>query len=148
MKRSLATALLIASALALPALAEDAAKPKMDQGAQTQTDTNTTASTNADANFGSVISAIQAGKSSATSIQGLTTVSNVKVVKVSDLAKGNSMEAFDNAVSKNQADITNLQTAIGANAALKAKLNEQSITAADIVAANVEADGSVTVYVK
>jgi hypothetical protein len=67
---------------------------------------------------------------------------------VSDLAKGNNMEAFDNAVSKNQADITSLQTAVGANTALKAKLDAQSVATSDIVAANVEADGSVTVYVK
>lgn len=147
MKRTLATALLITSALSLPALAEDAAKP-MNQGAQTQTDSGTTASTKADANFGSVISAIQAGKSNASSIEALTSVSTVEVVRVGELAKGENMQAFDNAVSKNQADITSLQTAIGANAALKAKLDEQSIAASDIVAAAVAADGSITVYVK
>ena len=146
MKRTIVTAVLLASAFSIPALAEDATKT--NKNAQTQTDTGTTASTNADANFGSVISAIQAGKTNVGAIQGLTSVSNVKVVKVSELAKGNNMEALNNAVSKNQADITSLQTAVGANPALKAKLDAQSVVTSDIVAANVEADGSVTVYVK
>ena len=146
MKRIIVTAVLLASAFSIPALAEDATKT--NKNAQTQTDTGTTASTNADANFGSVISAIQAGKTNVGALQGLTTVSNVKVVKVNELARGNNMEAFNNAVSKNQADITSLQTTVGANTALKAKLDAQSVTTSDIVAANVEADGSVTVYVK
>jgi hypothetical protein len=146
MKRAILTAVLLAFASSLPALAEDATKA--DKGAQAQTDTGTTASTGGDDNFGSVISAIQAGKTNIGAIEGLTSVSNVKVVKVSELAKGNNMEALDNGVSKNQADITSLQTAVGANPALKAKLDAQSVMASDIVAANVEADGSVTVYVK
>jgi hypothetical protein len=146
MKRAILTAVFLASAFSLPALAEDTTKA--DKGAQTQTDTGTTASTDADANFGSVVSAIQDGKTNISAIEGLKSVSDVKVVKVSELAKGNNMEALDNAVSKNQADITSLQTAVGANPALKAKLDAQSVVTSDIVAANVEADGSVTVYVK
>jgi hypothetical protein len=69
-------------------------------------------------------------------------------VRVSDLAKGENMQALDKAISENQADVTSLQTAIDGNAALKAKLDEESVNSADVVAANVEADGSVTVYVK
>ena len=51
-------------------------------------------------------------------------------------------------IADNQTDITGLQTAIGANTALKAKLDAESIQASSVIAAQVEADGSVTVYVK
>jgi prophage DNA circulation protein len=146
MKRSTLTAMLLASCFVVPALAEDATK--MKQGAQVQTDTGTTASTNADGNFGRVISAIRAGKTNVDALKSLTTVSSVKVIKVSDLAKGSNTQALDNALADNQADITTLQTTISGNTALKAQLDAQSVTTTDIVAANIEADGSVTVYVK
>jgi len=115
---------------------------------QMQTDTSTTASTGAKANFGTVMSSIKAGKTNVSAITGLTTVSKVNVVKVSDLAKGNNMQALDKAITDNQADITGLQTAINGNTALKAKLDAEQIQASSVVAADIAADGSVTVYVK
>lgn len=116
--------------------------------AQADTDTTTTASTDAKANFGTVMSSIKAGKTNVDAIGSLTTVSEVNVVRVDDLAKGNNMQALDRAITDNQADITSLQTAISGNTALKAKLDAASIDASGVVAANIEADGSVTVYVK
>ena len=59
--------------------------------AEGSTDSGTTASTSADANFGSVISAIRSGKSNAAAIEGMSEVSSVTVVNVDDLAKGNNM---------------------------------------------------------
>lgn len=126
------------------------AQPKVEGQADTQmqTDTSTTASTDAKANFGTVMSSIKAGKTNVGAITGLTTVNKVNVVKVSDLAKGNNMQALDKAIADNQTDITGLQTAISGNAALKAKLDAEQVQASSVVAANVEADGSVTVFVK
>jgi hypothetical protein len=115
---------------------------------QTQTDTSTTASTDAKANFGTVMSSIKAGKTNVSAITGLATVNKVNVVKVGDLAKGNNIQALDKAIADNQTEITSLQTAISGNAALKAKLDAEQVQASNVVAANVEADGSVTVYVK
>jgi len=127
---------------------EPAAKPKVEGQADTKTDMSTTASTDAKANFGTVMSSIKAGKTNVGAITGLTTVNEVNVVRVSDLAKGNNMQALDKAITDNQADITSLQTAISGNTALKAKLDAESIQASNVVAADVAADGSVTVYVK
>ncbi len=159
MKRSIAIAsLLLATTIAAPAMAEDAAKQTGTQtqtqigtSAQTETtgtDTDTTASTGAKANFGTVMSSIKAGKTNVGAIGTLTAVSKVNVIRVADLAKGNNMQALDKAVADNQADITSLQTAVSGNAALKAKLDAESVQASNVIAANVEADGSVTVYVK
>ena len=147
MKRSIAiVSLLLASAFAVPALAEDTTTTTT--GTQVQTDASTTASTDAKANFGTVMSSIKAGKTNVSAIGGLTTINKVHVIRVGDLAKGNNMQALDKAISDNQADITGLQTAITANTALKAKLDAESVQASNVVAANIEADGSVTVYVK
>ena len=139
-------------------MAEDAAKPT---GAQTQTetgttaqtgatatDTDTTASTGAKANFGTVMSSIKAGKTNVGAIGALTAVNQVNVIRVGDLAQGNNRQALDKAVADNQADITSLQTAVSGNTALKMMLDAESVQASSVIAANVEADGSVTVYVK
>ena len=147
MKRSTTMlALLLASVLAGPALAEDAATTTGTKA--TTTDTSITGSTDTKANFGTVMSSIKSGKTNVSAISGMTTVSKVNVVRIGDLAKGNNMQALDKAITDNQSDITGLQTAIGANSVLKAKLDAESIQASSIVAADVEADGSVTVYVK
>jgi hypothetical protein len=70
-----------------------------------------------DPNFGKVISSIQAAKTSPTQIQGLTTVKSVNVVQVNDLAKGENMKALDEAVTKNESDISSLRSALTANTA-------------------------------
>jgi hypothetical protein len=128
--------------------ADTKAKVQGQAGAETQTDMGTTASTDAKANFGTVMSSIKAGKTNVSAIGSLTTVNKVNVVRVSDLATGNNMQALDKVIADNQADITSLQAAISGNTALKAKLDAKSVQASSVVAANVEADGSVTVYVK
>lgn len=158
MKRSIVIAGLLLTAMGTPAVAEDAAA-KTGAQAQTEADTtaqqgtagtdgSTTASTGAKANFGTVMSSIKAGKTNVEAIAALTTVNTVNVVRVADLAEGNNMQALDKAIADGQADIASLQTAVSGNAALKAKLDAESVPASSVIAANVEADGSVTVYVK
>ncbi len=144
MTRKIAIAgLLMASVFAAPSFATD-----VKTGAGANVDASTTASTAAKASFGTVMSSIKAGKSNAASIQSLTDVNTVNVVRVGDLANGNNMQALDKAVVDAKADIDGLHTAIDANAALKAKLDAQSVTTSSIVATTVESDGSLTVYVK
>jgi predicted homoserine dehydrogenase-like protein len=92
------------------------------------------------------MSSIRAGKTNVGAINSLSTVSTVKVVQISDLAKGNNVQALDKAIADNQADIQSLRTAISGNAAFSGKLTADQ--ASNVVAATIEADGSVTVYVR
>ncbi|MBT1158858.1 hypothetical protein J1C56_25105 [Aminobacter anthyllidis] len=143
MRHSLAFAILLATAMAAaPAVAEDAAK------AAAQVDTSTTASTGAKADLGTVMSAIEASRSTATAIQAMTSVRSVQIVKVSEIATGDDKQALDSAVSDNQSDITGVQAAIMANATLKKQLDAETVDTSSIVAAAINADGSVTVFVR
>lgn len=143
MRHSLAFAILLATAMAaVPAVAEDAAKPAA------QVDTSTTASTGAKADLGTVMSAIEASRSTATAIQAMTSVRSVQIIKVSEIATGNDKQALDSAVSDNQSDITGVQAAIMANATLKKQLDAETVDTSSIVAAAINADGSVTVFVR
>ena len=117
-------------------------------------DTGTTASTDADANFGLLISSMRSGEDSASQIGSMTEVSSVTVVNVDDLVQGNNLQAVENAKSENEGQIDDLQAAVGANAKLVAELEGQpdddsdDIPVSDVIAANVEADGSVTLFVE
>ena len=143
MKHARAIAILIASAtLAVPAAAEDVAKPAA------QVDSSITASTGAKADLGTVMSAIEASRSTATAIQAMTTVGSVQVVKLSDIVNGGDKQALDKAVSDNEADITGVQAAIMANSALKKQIDAQTVGISAIVAASIAADGAVTVFVR
>jgi hypothetical protein len=100
------------------------------------------------ANFGQVISSIQASKTGATQIQGITEVKSVNVVKVNDLAKGENMTALDNAVTKNEADITSLRSAMTTNTTVNTALTNANVDVAAVVAADVGSDGVLTVYTR
>lgn len=119
-----------------------------DGSAAATTDSGITASTSSDANFGLLMSSLNGNVDTAAEIQAMTDVSNVNVVKVSDLAQGNNQVAVNNAISKNAEATTELQTAIEANSALKAELDQQSVDVSSIVAADVGADGQLTVFVQ
>ena len=101
-----------------------------------------------DPNFGQMMSSIQAAKTSPTQIQGLTTVKSVNVVKVNDLAKGENMKALDEAVTKNQSDITSLRTAMTSNTAVKTALTNANVDVSKVVATEIGSDGILTVYVR
>ena len=101
-----------------------------------------------DPNFGQMMSSIQAAKTSPTQIQGLTTVKSVNVVKVNDLAKGENIKALDEAVTKNQSDITSLRTAMTSNAAVKTALTNAHVDVSTVVATEIGTDGILTVYVR
>jgi hypothetical protein len=101
-----------------------------------------------DPNFGQVMSSIQAVKTSPTQIQGLKTVKSVNVVKVNDLAKGENMKALDEAVTKNQSDITSLRTAMTSNTAVKTALTNANVDVSKVVATEIGSDGILTVYVR
>jgi hypothetical protein len=98
--------------------------------------------------FGQVISSIQASKTGSTQIQSLSTVKSVNVVKVNDIAKGDNMKALDEAVNKNQSDITSLRTAMTSNTAVKTALTSANVDVSKVVAAEIASDGILTVYVR
>jgi hypothetical protein len=101
-----------------------------------------------DPNFGQLMSSIQAAKTSPTQIQGLTTVKSVNVVKVDELAKGENIKALDEAVTKNQSDITTLRTAMTSNTAVKNALTNANVDVSKVVATEIGSDGILTVYVR
>ncbi len=101
------------------------------------------------ANFGQVISSIQASKTEASESQALTTVKNINVVKVNDLAKGENMAALDQAVTKNEGDISSLRSAMTANTAVNTAFTDAKVDVATVVAADIlSGDGELTVFVR
>lgn len=100
--------------------------------------------------FGSLISALNSTAATNDKLKAMTTIdaANIQVVNVEDLAKGQDVEALNAALTKNEADVATLRSTLGANQtitdALKAK--NPDLTAADVVATDVSADGKVIVY--
>lgn len=144
--RSLIAAATVASFAVVPALA--------DTGATLSTSTSATANTAASAgstaksaNFGQVMSSIQASKKDAMQIQTLTTIKNVNVIKVGDIAKAENKSALDVAMNKNKADIATLRAALSANAAVNAALAKADVDVSTVVAADVSGNAELTVYV-
>jgi uncharacterized protein YraI len=135
-------ALAIVAALATSSfavVAQDAAK--------TPTATTDAMTTGSIGNYGSLISSLNAGKMA--DLKTFTAASTVNCVKVSTLKGDASADAtaLDNALTKSATQVTDLKTAINANADLKAKLDPTTCPVDDIVAVTTEADGSFTVYV-
>ena len=101
-------------------------------------------------NFGSLISAINSSSAHNEKLKGMTTINptDVQLVNVDDLLKGNDVSALENALKKNDADITALRTTLGANTAVAGVLtaNTAPLEAKDVIAADVGADGKVTLF--
>ena len=100
------------------------------------------------ANFGQVISSIQSSKKEAAEIQGLTTVKNVNVVKISELTDDGNKTALDQALTKNDADIQALRTALTSNTSVNTALTQANVQVASVVAADITPDGAITVFVR
>ena len=100
------------------------------------------------ANFGQVISSIQSSKKEAAEIQGLTTVKNVNVVKISELTDDGNKSALDQALTKNDADIQALRTALTSNTSVNTALTQANVQVASVVAADITPDGAITVFVR
>lgn len=94
----------------------------------------------------SAVSAI--GSSDPAAIQGVTEASTVNVVWLDTMTDADASADLQAAISENSDALLDLQAAIEANPALTAKLQEQQVEAASVVAAETEVDGSLTVYVQ
>ena len=101
-------------------------------------------------NFGSLISALNATSAQNDKLKAMTeiTAANVQLVNVEELLKGNNVEELNSALKTNEADLTTLRTTLGANSALGdiLKQNTPALTAADVIATDVGADGKLVVY--
>jgi hypothetical protein len=119
----------------------------MDAGANTtmpDVDAGTTAAI--DTTFDSALTAIDGSATTTQAISTMTEVQEVRVVSVSDL-EGHDAAAVERAVAENDADVDGLRTAIEANAAVSQELQAQGVDSSSIVAAQVGADGAVTIFV-
>ena len=161
MKRSLLFATTIASiaALSIPAFAESPAQAEdPDSTGQTQinpaaqqfnaesgaaqTDMTTTSSITVER----LVPVMAAGTTTAGQIQALKTVSTIHVIRVDGWAGANK-QAFDAAMSQNMKPVGDLQAALIANAAVKARLSEEKVIPGTVVATQLQPDGSMVVYV-
>ena len=106
----------------------------------------TGSTTNAD--VGLLVTALSADGTTAATLKEVNNTSSVTVIKVADVATGNDKQTVDDALIKNKANIASLRAAIAANSQLKAKLDEKSVKASNVVALNVAASGAVTVFVE
>ena len=93
------------------------------------------------------MTAINTDASTAASIQQMANVSSLTVVDVSTLAQGNGQAAVKAALDTNKSAVAKLQAAIAANAALSAKIEANSVKVTSVVAMNIDASGSVVMFV-
>ncbi|WP_127520404.1 hypothetical protein [Mesorhizobium sp. Z1-4] len=118
---------------------------KLKADADTMVDTDTTAAISG--SFDGALSAMGNAGASSASIQNMTDVGNVNVIWIKDL-EGADMDALSQAEATNEAQIQDLRASLESNTAVSAALKAQSVEPADVVAANVAADGSLTVYAR
>jgi hypothetical protein len=130
--------------------AEDA-KPKTGSNAAATATTDATTTGSVNANYGSLISNLQAGKSA--DLASFNADSTIDCVKVSSL-KGdgnNNAQALDNAITKNQANLDTWQSGLGSNAGLLADIKTScglttDVDVKDVLAIEGGANGAFTVY--
>jgi len=100
--------------------------------------------------FTSLMTAISSTSANTAKLKAMTDIAaaNVQLVNVQDLLKDNSSDSLTATLKQNDADITALRTTLGANTALAGVLtaNATPLTANDVVAADVTADGKVVLY--
>jgi hypothetical protein len=98
----------------------------------------------------SLMSAINSASAHNDKLKAMTSIpaANVQLVNVADLLKGASPDSLTAALKQNDADLTALRTTLGTNTALTGVLTANSVplTANDVVAADVAADGKVVLY--
>jgi hypothetical protein len=111
-------------------------------GSGTATDGDTTVG--APVKLEPVLTAISSGKKASSAIKKATTIGAVEVVDLSTVADSKLQKA----IAKNQTAIKQLQASVRSNAQLSSALEAQGVDASQIVAANFQSGGALTVYVK
>lgn len=170
MKRILAmsaAALMGASMLAGPALSQDGPSEGQGSGATTeslgttqgpdgrestivpdgQVDGGTTSAIDGGSSFDGALGAMSGNAASATAIGGMANADNVEIVWIDQL-DGYDGAAIDERMAADAQASTDLQAAVAANADLAQALEAEGVEASQVVAAEMAADGGVTLYVR
>jgi len=105
------------------------------------------ATANASADFTQLMTSVQGAQAGTTQIEGLSSVKSVNVVKITDIATGDNQATLDGAMTAHKQGIDSLRSAVCSNAAIHAALSKKSVDCKNVLAANVSADGALTVYV-
>ena len=106
----------------------------------------TTITTSSVSNVETLAPMMASGTTTAGQVQTITEVSTVRVVRVNDWANANK-QAFDAAMAQSSKPISDLQAALAANAAVNARLTEQQVMTKNVVASQIQPDGTMVVYV-
>lgn len=96
--------------------------------------------------LGSVISAISASGSVARDIENIPETSTVTVVEASQVPGGTDTASIETALAANEGDVEALRSALQGDGNVQAALQAQGVLPAEIIAADVDATGNVTVY--
>ncbi len=152
MRRTALLAAGILLAAAATARAEDAARPAAPAETSTTTvspDVGTTQSTRPVTDLEAVKAAVNANDRSAKQIPTIAGIGTIKVVRLSDIeADATDRQVLDSMLSAAKDKVDLLQKAIAGNAALKAALDKERVEPSAIVATRLEADGSLTVFLR
>ncbi len=139
--RNLRTLTLVALVAAMPisALAQQGQDKKADKTQQV-----------AQGNFGNLIAALNNVAVEIGELNALNnlTVGDVKIVNVEDVLKGNNVEAFNNALNRNQTEIAKLTNVLNNNTVLTDFLKNNNIAVSRVVAIDVLSGGGVTLFVQ
>jgi hypothetical protein len=97
---------------------------------------------------GNVIAALNNIDAQITKLNALNhlTVSQVRVVNVSNLFNKNNVSALNNALNNNHTQILNLRNVLNNNEVIKNALNQNNVALDRVVAVNVLSGGGLTVF--
>ncbi len=132
---------------AAPAAAQsDSTKAKADSAKPVQQQSAGDVAITSDAE--AALAAVTNASAALAKIQAATSVTaeQVRLVAVPAAAPDDSANALAAAIEKNATDLAALRIAIDANTGLKAALDAKGIASADVIGADVAADGKVTVF--
>ena len=152
MRRTALLAAGILLAAAATARAEDAAEPAAPAETSTTTvspDVGTTQSTRPVTDLRSGEGCGQRQRPVGQQIPTIAGIGTIKVVRLSDIeADATDRQVLDSMLSAAKDKVDLLQKAIAGNAALKAALDKERVEPSAIVATRLEADGSLTVFLR
>lgn len=123
------------------ALAQDKDKNKAKKSNTQQT---------SQATFGNLIAALNNLSVEINQLQALNglTVQDVQVVNISDLLKGNNVQALNNALNRNNVEVARLTNVLNNNTVLTDFLKNNNIAVSRVVAIDVLSGGDVMLFVQ
>lgn len=99
------------------------------------------------ANLEFILGAIESSEETATEIQEMPEPEGVNVIPVAALVTQKSHGALQSAINEHREKILTLQDAVNNNEAVRSRLEARQVAPANVLAARVEDDGSVSLFV-